>query len=121
MSDPGGMTCLHGIYEVSRQVEGGLGEVGLRAWGRRLCLRQARGLSIPFITCLSLNTALYLPREGSRGLPPTLPGKHTHTHTHTRHINHPFLSILGKATASMFREGSVLDTGFEVWGWGGAS
>lgn len=38
MSDAGGMTCLHGIYEVSRQVEGGLGGVGLGAWGRRISL-----------------------------------------------------------------------------------
>ena len=38
MSDPGGMTCLHGIYEVSRQVEGGLGEVGLGGWRKRIRL-----------------------------------------------------------------------------------
>lgn len=38
----------------------------------------------------------------------------------TQHINHAFLSVLGKATASIFRAVPVLNTGFRVWGWGGS-
>lgn len=78
MSDPGGMTSLQGIDEVSRQVEGGLGEVGLEVGGGGSAFQRAGGLSVSSVDGLPfLNALLYLPplpRGGLQGafpLPPT--------------------------------------------------